>query len=1042
MNINAKVILASIIIGNFVFAPFLALGAEKQPDPSQEKKITLQAKAELSALPQKPNYVNGEVLVKFKNNKINLQSAAGRIAAANFIRSNFLEERDDFQKGNISVLKISDGKTIEQKISELKNNPAVEYVQPNFQYYHASINTDDTYKAELWGLDNTGQTVDSVAGVSDADIDAPEAWAISEATTTAAVIVAVIDSGASYNHPDLTANMWDGASCVGNDKNGGAIGGACQHGFDYEDNDKIPLPTNDSHGTHIAGTIAAVKNNARGIIGVAANAKIMAIKSSLTTSEIIKGIDFAQQNGAAIINASWGQYGTTNNAAYDLALYNAIKNFPGLFVAAAGNGGINHNDGSNSHKFYPADFTIATSLGAGLDNIISVAATDQSDGLASFSDYGAETIDVGAPGKNIYSVEGYRIFDEDFESTTPPGIGLKFTQSGSNSWGTILSGSNKSIFGDYANWGNYRNSILSNLDSSAIDLSGKPDSYLNFDVYCDSEDGYDGIILYFWNGSAWVAQSVYDGSVSASEAKSLSSYAISNFQFRFTWLSDESNVVPYAGCFVDNIKVVESDSVNGSYQFMDGTSMAAPHVAGLAALVWGYRPDMDYAEVKNTILTTGDPLSSLAGKTVTGKRINAYNALNSVAPVTLSSIAVTTPATKLSYTVGESLDISGLVVTGTYSDNSTTTEAVVAGNVSGFDSSFPAIGQVLTITIGGKTTTYAIDVVAATVSDSTAPVILLNGQNPVGLYVGDQYVDAGATASDNVDGNITASIVTGGLPIDSSFPGTFTVTYNVSDAAGNPATQVTRTVNVTAAPVTLSSIAVTTPATKLSYTVGESLDISGLVVTGTYSDNSTAVQSVSVLNITGFNSASPATGQVLTITIGGKTTTYAINIVAAAVVSSGGGGGGGGGGSVTVPATVVTNQVLAKSIEKTSAIKMTRAEIISKINEIVALIAQLQAQLNAMKGKGAVAKYSCAGITKNLYYGMKNDPQVKCLQEVLKAQGFAVLPTGDYGAITRTAVIQFQSRYASEILTPYRLKRGSGNVGNATKVKINELIGK
>ena len=88
-----------------------------------------------------------------------------------------------------------------------------------------------------------------------------EAWTISEATTTAPVIVAIIDSGVAYNHPDLIANMWDGANCK--DENGTAIAGGCNHGYDYEDGDNTPLPTTSSHGTHIAGTIAASKSPAR-----------------------------------------------------------------------------------------------------------------------------------------------------------------------------------------------------------------------------------------------------------------------------------------------------------------------------------------------------------------------------------------------------------------------------------------------------------------------------------------------------------------------------------------------------------------------------------------------------------------------------------------------------------------------------------------------------------------------------------------------------------------------------------------------------------
>ena len=117
--------------------------------------------------------------------------------------------------------------------------------------------------------------------------------------------MAVIDTGVDYTHPDLANSMWDGTNCV--DDTGGAFhpAGGCQHGYDYESSDKIPLPTSSTHGTHVAGTIAAQKNNTLGVAGVAPQTKIMAIKSSLTSGNLVKNIHFAKYNGATIINASW-----------------------------------------------------------------------------------------------------------------------------------------------------------------------------------------------------------------------------------------------------------------------------------------------------------------------------------------------------------------------------------------------------------------------------------------------------------------------------------------------------------------------------------------------------------------------------------------------------------------------------------------------------------------------------------------------------------------------------------------------------------------
>ena len=247
---------------------------------------------------QKLNYVPGEILVKFKEQKINLEQSSGRTKAKQFAVSKNLDKKEDIRKSNISVLKIKDAKTVEEKIAELKNDSSVEYVQPNFQYYPLAVNPN------LWGLHNTGQSVNGISGIDDADIDAPEAWAISEGEGSN-IIVAVIDDGVAYNHPDLQANMWNGISCSGSDKNGSPLSGNCLHGYDYEDNDLDPLPTSGSHGTHIAGTIGAVKNGS-GITGVAPNVKIMALKSSLTTADNISSINFAEQNGAKVINASWG----------------------------------------------------------------------------------------------------------------------------------------------------------------------------------------------------------------------------------------------------------------------------------------------------------------------------------------------------------------------------------------------------------------------------------------------------------------------------------------------------------------------------------------------------------------------------------------------------------------------------------------------------------------------------------------------------------------------------------------------------------------
>ena len=686
------------------------------------------------------NYVEGEILIKYKDTKIDLNTSSGRAIALNFNNSKSLEKKEELKNNNISVLRIKDTKTVEQKISELKNNPNIDSVQPNFQYYPTEITTNDANKDLLWGLDNTGQSVNGVSGTNNADIDAPEAWAISEGSSD--VIVAVIDTGVAYNHPDLVANMWDGSNCLNED---GVTLGGCNHGYDYEDSDNNPLPTTSSHGTHIAGTIAAAKDNNKGIIGVAPQAKIMAIKSSLTTSNIVEGINFAQQNGAKIINASWGSY-STSGGFYDVALYNAIDEFSGLFVVAAGNKGYDHDDGVDAHKSYPDGFKITTSIGPGLDNIIVVAAIDQNDALATFSDYGIASVDVGAPGTNIYStISDNIIFSEDFNDISvgyyEPG---QFVYGGEtdNWWGIGNNGSSNAIYSDYfvkkyAPSYSYEidaDTFIMSKDATNLSNSNIKGATLNFMIWCDTPNSstYDDYISTFhysngiWSisdkydedkirsdgGSSWV-DSGYSGYYK-SYSEDISDHLSSDFKYVFNWKTD--HYTDYnLGCWIDNIKVVKySDGTDEQYGYGDGTSMAAPHVAGLAGLIWGYKPELTYSQIKDIILTTGDRLPDLFGKTVTGKRINAYNALESLA-------------------------------------------------------------------------------------DTTNPVITLLGTDPVNLYLNDSYTDAGATALDDVDGDITENIVTIN-PVDTSTVGTYIIIYNVSDTAANAADQVTRTVNVSARP--------------------------------------------------------------------------------------------------------------------------------------------------------------------------------------------------------------------------------------------------
>lgn len=169
------------------------------------------------------------------------------------------------------------------------------------------------------------------------------------------------------------------------------------------------------------------------------------------------------------------------------------------------------------------------------------------------------------------------------------------------------------------------------------------------------------------------------------------------------------------------------------------------------------------------------------------------------------------------------------------------------------------------------------------IKDTTSPIITLIGDLIMNLKVGGEYTDPGATASDDTDGDITELVVVGGDSVDTSVVGTYIIIYDVKDLAGNSATSVTRTINISAnienPSSNLTKISVTKPAIKLNYKIGENLDITGLEITGEYSDGKTKVESITASNIIGFDSSTIIDNQILTIKVGEFTTTYNVNVL-------------------------------------------------------------------------------------------------------------------------------------------------------------------
>ena len=316
---------------------------------------------------------------------VGMSDAASEASLRELAQDNGLQLIEARGYDRLAVLVDPSGREQADVLELLDASDQTDYAEP--QYIYSPFHQPDDYGTYLWGLHNTGGN----GGRAEADIDAFEAWDI---TNGSGVTIAVIDSGIDAAHPDLAPNLWTNpGEIAGNgidDDGNGYVDDV--HGYDFVNDDGDPADS-DGHGTHVAGSAAARGDDGEGVVGVAYGAKIMTLQffdgnaggySSIASA----AIRYAVNNGADVINASWGSYGSST------AIYNAIayaRSHGVMFIAAAGNEG-NDND---SYGLYPASYD--------LDNVISVAASDRNDRLVSYSNYGSSKVDLAAPGDQIVS---------------------------------------------------------------------------------------------------------------------------------------------------------------------------------------------------------------------------------------------------------------------------------------------------------------------------------------------------------------------------------------------------------------------------------------------------------------------------------------------------------------------------------------------------------------------------------------------------------------------------------------------------------------
>jgi thermitase len=554
------------------------------------------ARAANVAGPVRGPHAPGEILVKFR-------VGAGPQARARAVTARGDRAIRSLGRSRLVRVGLAPGRDVADAIAAYAADPAVEYAQPNYRYRKLATTPNDPLYPQLWGLRN-------VAG---RDIDAEAAWDVSTDCTGNGVVVAVVDTGVNHRHEDLAANMWDGGPSDPN------------HGRDFVgagDDDPMDL---DGHGTHVAGTIAAVGDNLRGTTGVCWRASILAVRvldesGNGFTADLLQGIEFAVSRGAKVVNLSLG------GPAFDPALADAISSADAVVVAAAGNEGRNNDSGST--PTYPCNFTAP--------NLICVAALDRAFALPAFSNCGPTSVDLGAPGVDITSAWPGRTLTDDFNSL---GM-LDWTSSGGWSYRLLNNGAlhtlvNPSTFpgpGAYAAEADQR-------AFKAFSLAGAAAATLRFRAQHDlaANDAVD--VGYrpaggdpFAPGGAVFADALAGSTGGALEpfAYDLSACAGATCSVGFRLRSDAS--AAGRGIGVVDFTIDLADDASTAYEAHDGTSMAAPHVAGIAALVLAYNPAFAVADVVTAVKGGGAPAAALSGRTATGRAASAAGSLTYLAP--------------------------------------------------------------------------------------------------------------------------------------------------------------------------------------------------------------------------------------------------------------------------------------------------------------------------------------------------------------------------------------------------------------------------